>query len=116
MNGGGPGSALWKSVDGGENWTKLGGGLPTGPLGRIAIDIFRKNPNTVYASIEAPSAGRGGGAAGSPGGASGLYRSDDAGQTWRKVSNTNLRPMYFSQVRVDPNDADRVIMGGVKLQ
>ena len=46
---------------------------------------------------------------------SGLYRSDDAGATWRKVNNANPRPMYFSQVRVDPNDPDVVIYGGVDL-
>ncbi len=45
----------------------------------------------------------------------GLYRSDDAGATWRKVNNENPRPMYFSQVRVDPNDPDVVIYGGVEL-
>ncbi len=45
----------------------------------------------------------------------GLYRSDDAGATWRKVNNENPRPMYFSQVRVDPNDPDVVIYGGVDL-
>src|SRR4029078_1232648 len=60
--------------------------------------------------------GRGGGGGGGAAGESGLYRSDDAGQTWRRVSTTNPRPLYFSQVRVDPNNADRVLMGGVKMQ
>src|SRR4029078_8617352 len=60
--------------------------------------------------------GRGGGGGGGAAGESGLYRSDDAGQTWRRVSTTNPRPMYFSQVRIDPNNADRVLMGGVKMQ
>ena len=46
----------------------------------------------------------------------GLYRSDDAGATWKKVSNVNPRPMYFSQVRIDPNDPEVVYMGGVDLQ
>ena len=46
----------------------------------------------------------------------GLYRSDDAGVNWRKVNDANPRPMYFSQVRVDPNDADVVVFGGVDLQ
>ena len=45
----------------------------------------------------------------------GLYRSDDAGATWRKVSNTNPRPMYFSKVRIDPNDPEVVYLGGVGL-
>ena len=47
--------------------------------------------------------------------ATGLYRSDDGGATWRKVNNVNPRPMYFSQVRIDPNDPDVVYMGGVGL-
>jgi photosystem II stability/assembly factor-like uncharacterized protein len=145
MNGGGPGSALWKSADGGETWSKLAGGLPGGSLGRIAVDVYRKRPNIVYASIEGPAApggGRGGapsggeevmgGAAGqaAPAGAgqggrggqaavnsapTGLYRSDDAGATWRKVNNANPRPMYFSQVRIDPNDPEVVYLGGVDL-
>src|SRR5205823_329312 len=46
----------------------------------------------------------------------GLYRSDDAGATWKKVNNANPRPMYFSQVRIDPNDPDAVLFGGVDLQ
>ncbi|MCU1382221.1 MAG: hypothetical protein JWL71_918, partial [Acidobacteria bacterium] len=45
----------------------------------------------------------------------GLYRSDDAGATWRKVNNENARPMYFSQVRIDPNDTDTILYAGVKL-
>jgi photosystem II stability/assembly factor-like uncharacterized protein len=141
VNGGGPGSGIWKSVDGGDTWTRLSNGIPSGPLGRIGLDTYRKNGNIVYASIEAPApvapAGRGGrggaaedtasvggGRAGGGGGAAaaaaagetGLYRSDDAGATWKKVSSTNPRPLYFSQVRIDPNNADRVLMGGVKMQ
>src|SRR5215468_2209958 len=60
VNGGGPGSGVWKSVDGGDTWTRLSNGLPSGPLGRIGLDTYRKNGNIVYASIEAPSEGRGG--------------------------------------------------------
>ena len=45
----------------------------------------------------------------------GLYRSDDAGATWRKVNNENARPMYFSQVRIDPNDTETILYAGVKL-
>ena len=136
VNGGGPGSGIWKSVDGGDTWTRLVTGIPSGPLGRIGLDAYRKNGNIVYASIEAPSpAGRGGrgggpevsdtlppgggraggGGPGATGGESGLYRSDDGGQTWKRVSTNNPRPLYFSQVRVDPNNPDRVFQGGVKM-
>jgi photosystem II stability/assembly factor-like uncharacterized protein len=133
MNGGGPGSGVWKSTDNGETWTRLVKGLPEGPLGRIGLDVYRRRPNILYALIEGPTAPGGRGAAGAgeegpnPGGGrntivqgvndspGGLYRTDDAGATWRKVNNENPRPMYFSQVRVDPNDPDVVIYGGVDL-
>ena len=125
MNGGGPGSGIWKSTDAGETWTRLKNGLPEGPLGRIGVDVYRRRPDILYAVIEgpvdpnaeAPPQGRGNnlsrGADKTP---TGLYRSDDAGATWRKVNNANPRPMYFSQVRVDPNDPDVAIYGGVDLQ
>lgn len=102
FNGGGPGSALWKSSDAGRTWTKLTNGVPPGPLGRIGLDVYRANPNIIYARIEHASE-------------SGTYRSDDAGQTWRKMSSVNPRPMYFSQIRVDPTNHLRVYVLGVQL-
>ena len=60
MNGGGPGSGIWKSTDGGETWTRIKGGVLDGPLGRIALDVYRKRPNILYALIEGPAAGRSG--------------------------------------------------------
>jgi len=141
VNGGGPGSGIWKSTDGGDHWTRLTNGIPAGSLGRIGLDVYRRNGSIVYASIEAPTpqgrgapsanppeaadtlppgGGRGGGRGGAgfanAGGESGLYRSDDGGSTWRRVNQTNPRPLYFSQVRIDPTNADRVFMGGVKMQ
>ncbi|HVL67325.1 MAG TPA: hypothetical protein VM364_08685 [Vicinamibacterales bacterium] len=129
FNGGGPGSGIFKSTDGGETWTKLKGGVLDGPLGRIAVDVYRKRPNILYALIEGPAqpGGRGGAAAGGmaagrggqqqldPSIPTGMYRSDDAGATWRKVNNANPRPMYFSQINIDPNDPDVVYTGGVGL-
>jgi photosystem II stability/assembly factor-like uncharacterized protein len=123
FNGGGPGSGLFKSTDGGETWTKLKGGVLDGPLGRITMDVSRSRPNTLYALIEGPSqpGGRGGGGRGGgqqevdPKIPTGMYRSDDAGATWRKVNNANPRPMYFSQINIDPNDPEVVYTGGVGL-
>ncbi|HYU79626.1 MAG TPA: hypothetical protein VEK56_11615, partial [Vicinamibacterales bacterium] len=102
MNGGGPGSGIWKSSDAGQTWTKLETGLPAGPKGRIGIDIWRANPNVLYARVEHETE-------------SGLYRSDDAGASWRKMNNTNPRPMYFSQVRIDPKTDSRIYVLGVSL-
>ena len=189
FNGGGPGSALWKSTDAGKNWTKLAGnGLPGGTYGRIALDVSRSNPNVVYIQIEAgevglaartgaaepgaateatppgaaavggqagggggggrggfdwcnnggPSrgfpAGRGGGGAGAqeptPGAQSpapqqqppaldpkrsGILRSDNKGGSWTLVSNCNARPMYFSQLRIDPTNDKTIYVAGLPV-
>ncbi|HEX6941652.1 MAG TPA: hypothetical protein VF128_01925 [Gemmatimonadaceae bacterium] len=102
FNGGGTGSAIWKSADAGRTWTKLTNGIPEGPLGRIGLDVYRKNPNVLYARIEHRTQ-------------TGLYRSDDGGASWRMMSTMNPRPMYFSQVRIDPNDDHRIYVLGVEL-
>ena len=102
FNGGGLGSAMWKSSDAGRTWAKLTNGVPAGPLGRIGMDVYRANPNILYARIEHEKE-------------SGTYRSDDAGRTWRKMSSVNPRPMYFSQIRIDPNNDLRVYVLGVQL-
>src|SRR4030095_1621352 len=69
MNGGGAGSGIYKSTDGGENWTKLTNGLPTVNLGRIAIDAYRASGNIIYAEVQAEGAGGGGRGGGGAGGA-----------------------------------------------
>jgi hypothetical protein len=102
LQSGGPGSALWKTADGGDTWTKLeGGGWPAGMLGRIGLDISGSNPDIMYALVEAEEA---------PDGSrqSGLYRSDDGGLTWEYRNGNNVRPFYYSQVRVHPTNPDRV--------
>ncbi|MEO8368326.1 MAG: hypothetical protein ABI806_03935, partial [Candidatus Solibacter sp.] len=175
-NGGGPGSGLWKTTDGGANWKRIE--VPSWPkskdglYGRIALSIFKAKPTTIYAQVETGSsggtgsgtgadglaqragAGRGGaaaaasesgdpastapgagavvavGAAGGGGGrggrggpppppdptASGVYRSDDGGDTWQLMSNQNDRPMYFSQIRVDPVNDKKIFVGGNPAQ
>lgn len=109
FDGGGPGSALYKSTDGGATWRKLTGrGLPDGEYGRIGISIYRKDPKVVYISVEQ----------GQKYNAStayiirkgGVYRSDDKGETWTFKSDWNPRPMYASQILVDPNDDQRIYM------
>jgi photosystem II stability/assembly factor-like uncharacterized protein len=134
--GGGPGSGIWKSVDGGETWQRLSGsGLPRGTLGRVAMDIHRANPDIIYAQIEVAAdreepveiaaqvaepgqeqlpflCGRR--AAEDPE-CSGVWRSMDGGSTWEFRSNHNVRPMYFSVLKVDPNDPEVLYTGGVQF-
>jgi photosystem II stability/assembly factor-like uncharacterized protein len=97
FNSGGPGSGLYKSTDGGATWTKLTKGLPEGDLGRIAVAVAPSRPNVVYAVVEAKKTG--------------LYRSDDLGQSWTLVNATSViaeRPFYFALLAVDPKDYNRV--------
>ena len=97
---GGGGSGIWRTTDGGDNWTRLEDGLPEGELGRIGLDVYRRDGNLVYAVVEAR-----------PG--SGVYRSTDRGETWEMMSDRNPRPMYFSLIRIDPNNPERIYLGGV---
>ena len=100
FNGGGPGSGIFRSRDGGATWTRLSNGLPQGDKGRIGLDIFQADPRVIFAVVEA--AGR----------ESGVYRSADRGDTWQAWSTLNPRPMYFSQIRADPKDAMRIYLLG----
>jgi photosystem II stability/assembly factor-like uncharacterized protein len=210
FNGGGPGSAVWKTTDAGKTWTKLtGNGLPPGTYGRIAIDVSRSNPNVVMFQIEAgevgqpattrgndpnaateatppgaaavpppggapataQAAGRGqegrgaqqaGAQAGQRGGGGGgggrgnlfdwcntagpnkgfptgrggqqatpspanqrpppldirrggIFRSENKGAGWVHLSNCNSRPMYFSQLRIDPSNDKNVYVAGLPV-
>lgn len=101
FNGGGPESGVYKTTDGGETWTKLTDGLPKGDTGRIGIDIYRSNPNIVYITLEHKSGG--------------VFRSEDKGLTWKKMSSTNPRPMYYSQIRIDPNNDQRIWVLGAQM-
>jgi photosystem II stability/assembly factor-like uncharacterized protein len=98
---GGPGSGIFKSTDGGEHWTEIApsaaNGMPEKPYGRIAIAVAPSKPNVVYAMIESK--------------ASSLYRSDDAGATWKKQDASQYmvwRPFYFSNLIVDPKNENKV--------
>ena len=93
---GGPGSGIWKSTDGGDTWTRLAEGLPR-LMGKIGVAVSPANPERVYAIVEAEKGG--------------LYRSDDAGKTWRLLSEDRLiqaRSWYYMKVTADPANADVV--------
>ena len=116
FNGGGPGSGIYRTMDGGENWTEMTEGLPKGDKGRIGLDVYQQNGNVIYALIEADarSAGQGFGRSSGPS-ESGLFRSTDRGTTWEKMSDTNPRPMYYSQIRIDPSNPNRIYVLGTSL-
>ncbi len=100
-NGGGPGSGIYKTTDGGATWKKLTKDLPEGDTGRIGLTVYRKNPNIVYALIENAKGG--------------TFRSEDKGETWRKMSDVNPRPSYYSQIIVDPNNDLRIWALGANI-
>ena len=100
FNGGGPGSNIYRTTDGGATWTKLSSGLPKGDKGRIGLDLFHGDGRIVFAVIEAA------------GHDSGVYRSTDRGDTWTQLGSLNPRPLYYSQIRIDPKDKSRVYLLG----
>ncbi|WP_286748235.1 hypothetical protein [Roseivirga sp. UBA1976] len=108
FDGGGPGSGLHKSTDGGKTWKELRNGLPEGDYGRIGISIFRKDPNIVYVSVEQGYQYNASTAYNER--RAGVYRSKDKGESWEFMSDWNPRPMYASQPLVDPSDASRIYM------
>lgn len=96
---GGEGSALWKSVDGGDTWKELSKnkGMHKGTLGIIGVTVSPSNPQNVYAIVEAKEGG--------------VFRSRDGGETWQKTSDTadlRQRAWYYSRIYADPKDADTV--------
>src|SRR5256714_4135716 len=116
FSGSGPGSGLYKTTDGGATWKKLEKGLPWDPdakkaadadpqavkeIGRIGVNFYRRNANVVYALIEHANGG--------------VFRSDDAGETWTKQSETNPRGIYYSQIVIDPNNDQRVWVHGAQM-
>ena len=103
-------TAVWKSVNGGTTWERLSGpdrlfGLPKKPMDRIGVAVAPSEPNIVYVLSETKDEGE-------------LWRSDDAGRSWRTVSrdpNINFRPFYYADIRVDPKNPNRVftLSGGL---
>lgn len=100
---GGAGSGVWKSSDGGETWTRLSDGLPK-LMGKIGVSVSPANPDRVYAIVEAENGG--------------LYRSDDAGKSWRLMTGDRLiqtRSWYYMNITADPTNADAVWVSNAPL-
>ena len=97
---GGLEGGVWKSMDGGDSWTQLEGGLPTGLLGRIGLAISPANPKRVWALIQAAEEEKGG-----------LYRSDDGGASWERINRNHKhrqRGWYYSHITADPQDENTI--------
>lgn len=105
MESGGEGSALWKTVDGGDHWTNISSkdGLPKGIWGVAGVSVSPVNSNRVFAIIENENGG--------------VYRSDDAGETWTKMNDERKlrqRAWYYSRIYADTEDEDMVYVMNVQ--
>ncbi len=103
----GPGSAIYRSTDGGVTWSRLAGsGWPQGPLGRIGLAVTHTSQGTrIYATVASDSEG-------------GVWRSDDGGDHWQRV-NTDADTFgnwYFSRLTVDPRNPDVVYSAGQSIR
>ena len=106
LMGGGPGTAIYRSDDGGNNWSKLTNGLPKSNMGKIGIAISSQQPDVVYAAIEID---RTKGA---------VYRSDNRGASWKKMSNTvsgGTGPHYYQELYTSPHKFDQLYLMNVRV-
>ncbi|HEX5433483.1 MAG TPA: exo-alpha-sialidase, partial [Candidatus Angelobacter sp.] len=99
LSSGGPGSGIYKTTDGGMHWSNItrNPGLPTTVLGRVGLSVAANKPDTLYAIIQAKDGG--------------VFRSDDAGATWRRVNDEmklRQRAFYYMTIYADPKDPDTV--------
>jgi len=105
--GGGPGSGIHRSVDGGNTWEKLSNGLPGGNLAKIGMAISPQNPDVVYAAIELDRR------------TGGVYRSANRGGSWQKMSGTvsgGTGPHYYQELYASPHAFDRIYLADVRMQ
>ena len=89
---------VYKTTDGGDSWTKLGGGLPEGMVGKVGVTVSPADPDRVWAIVEAEPDG-------------GVYRSDDGGESWTRTNSDNSlrqRAWYYTHVQADPVDPNTV--------
>jgi len=104
---GGPESGIYRTTDGGEGWTRLGGGLPKGNVGKIGLTISPQNPDVVYAVIELDNR------------KGGTWRSADRGASWEKRSDAvsgGTGPHYYQELEASPHAFDRIYIIDVRMQ
>ncbi len=105
--GGGPGTAIYKSIDGGENWIKLKNGLPSGNMGKIGLAISPQEPDIIYAAIELDRR------------TGGVYKSENRGASWQKQSATvsgATGPHYYQELIASPHEFDKIYLLDVRIQ
>ena len=102
--GGGPQSAIYKSIDGGASWNKVNKGLPSVDLGRIGLVISPANPEIIYAIVEAAK------------GEGGFYKSTNGGASWEKQSSYSSSGNYYQELIADPIDENTVYSMNVWMQ
>ena len=106
LMGGGPGTAIYRSDDGGNNWKKLEKGLPKSNMGKIGITISPQQPDVIYAAIELDRK------------QGGVYRSSNRGESWTKMSNTvsgGTGPHYYQELYASPHEFDRLYLMNVRV-
>jgi photosystem II stability/assembly factor-like uncharacterized protein len=104
--GGGPGSGIHRSTDGGETWEKLSNGLPKSNMGKIGLALSPQKSNVVYAAIELDRT------------QGGVYRSEDGGSSWSKMSDTvsgGTGPHYYQELYASPHKFDRLYLMNVRV-
>ena len=105
--GGGPGTGIHRSYDGGETWTELTTGLPTSNKGKLGIALSYQNPDVIYAAIELDKR------------SGGVFRSEDRGSTWKKMSDTvagGTGPHYYQELYTSPHEFDRLYLMDVRIE
>ena len=111
LSSGGPGSGIYKTTDGGAKWTNIShnAGLPPGIWGKVTVAVAPSDPNVVYTLMQVKYRGQIGG----------LFRSDDAGRSWKLMNNSpaiTQRAMYYMRVYVDPKDPNTVYIPNTSIQ
>ncbi len=106
LESGGEGSAIWKSTDSGDSWTRLSEneGMPEPPLGIAGVAVSPSNPDNIYAMIEAAEGG--------------LFRSRDGGETWKRVNSERKlrqRAWYYTRINTDPMNEEVVYVSNVRF-
>lgn len=99
--GGGPGTAIYKSIDGGDTWNRLSNGLPTSNMGKIGLAISPQKPDVIYAAIELDRR------------KGGVYRSENQGGSWTKMSDAvagGTGPHYYQELYASPHKFDELYL------